>query len=65
VRDPRIQYAKTSDGVRIACASVGEGRALLLMPFPPMSWLAGWQFNGVPGEWHLYAVVCPEPGESA
>jgi class 3 adenylate cyclase len=42
VKDPRIQYAKTSDGVRIACTSIGEGKAFLLMPFPPMSWLAGW-----------------------
>jgi pimeloyl-ACP methyl ester carboxylesterase len=42
VREPRIQYAKTIDGARIACAGIGEGKPLLLMPFPPMSWLAGW-----------------------
>ena len=32
--EPRIQYAKTEDGVSIAFAVHGEGRALVLMPFP-------------------------------
>src|SRR3990172_2802630 len=30
--EPRIQYAKTSDGVSIAYATLGEGRRLLLSP---------------------------------
>jgi class 3 adenylate cyclase len=42
VSEPRIQYAKTIDGVSIAYATLGEGKTFLLMPFPPMSWLAGW-----------------------
>ena len=32
--EPRIQYAKTKDGVSIAYYAVGEGRPLVLMPFP-------------------------------
>ena len=30
--EPRIQYAKTSDGVNIAYASMGEGPPLIRMP---------------------------------
>jgi class 3 adenylate cyclase len=30
--EPRIQYAKTSDGVSIACAVIGKGRPLVLVP---------------------------------
>ncbi len=30
--EPRIQYAKTSDGVSIAYASMGEGPPLVMMP---------------------------------
>jgi len=30
--EPRIQYAKTSDGVSIACATAGEGLPFVLMP---------------------------------
>ena len=30
--EPRIQYAKTSDGVSIACAVIGSGRPLVLVP---------------------------------
>jgi hypothetical protein len=30
--------------VSIAWASLGEGPPVLLLPFPPTSWLAGWQF---------------------
>ncbi len=32
--EPRIQYAKTSDGVSIAFASMGEGPPLVRMPVP-------------------------------
>src|SRR5437870_1863532 len=35
--EPRIQYAKTSDGVRIAYATAGEGKCLIVAPSPPMS----------------------------
>ena len=31
---PRIQYAKTSDGVNIAFSTLGEGKPLVLMPAP-------------------------------
>ncbi|MEX0682397.1 MAG: adenylate/guanylate cyclase domain-containing protein [Dehalococcoidia bacterium] len=34
--EPRIQYAKTSDGVNIAYGEVGEGRPVISMP-PPVS----------------------------
>ena len=30
--EPRIRYAKTSDGVSIACAVIGKGRPLVLVP---------------------------------
>ncbi len=33
--EPRIQYAKTSDGVSIAYATEGEGPPLLLLPMAP------------------------------
>ena len=35
--EPRIQYAKTSDGVDIAFATAGEGQPLLVVPAVPMS----------------------------
>jgi class 3 adenylate cyclase len=41
--EPRIQYAKTSDGVSIAFAVHGEGRALVLMP--------PWPFCHLEAEW--------------
>jgi hypothetical protein len=31
---PRIQYAKTSDGVNIAFWTLGEGPAVVLAPLP-------------------------------
>ena len=40
--EPRIQYAKTSDGIRIAYATVGEG--------PPLVRVLGW-FTHVEFEW--------------
>ncbi|OGO52398.1 MAG: hypothetical protein A2148_05725 [Chloroflexi bacterium RBG_16_68_14] len=33
--EPRIQYAKTSDGVSIAYSEMGEGTPLVEMPVPP------------------------------
>src|SRR3990170_1440565 len=42
--EPRIQYAKTSDGVNIAFWTLGEGMPLLYMPTIPMSHLeVEWQ----------------------
>ena len=41
--EPRIQYAKTKDGVSIAFAAHGEGRALVLMP--------PWPFCHLEAEW--------------
>src|SRR5574341_1029955 len=46
--EPRIQYAKTSDGVNIAYAVFGEGPPVVFLPPPPFSHL---QF-----EWQIPAV---------
>ena len=35
--EPRIQYAKTSDGVSIAFSVVGDGAPLIIVPNPPWS----------------------------
>lgn len=35
--EPRIQYAKTSDGVNIAYATAGEGRCVIAVPSAPLS----------------------------
>src|SRR3989304_5317123 len=35
--EPRIQYAKTKDGVSIAVWTLGEGRPLVFMPTLPFS----------------------------
>jgi class 3 adenylate cyclase len=35
--EPRIQYAKTSDGVSIAYAAAGKGRTVIFAPTPPLS----------------------------
>ncbi|MCH8816026.1 MAG: alpha/beta fold hydrolase [Chloroflexi bacterium] len=35
--EPKIQYAKTSDGVNIAYWTLGEGMPLVYMPHPPIS----------------------------
>ncbi len=32
--EPRIQYAKTKDGVSIAYSTLGEGMPIVHMPFP-------------------------------
>jgi class 3 adenylate cyclase len=43
--EPRIQYAKTADGVSIAFYTLGEGMPLLLMPDIPTSHIQlEWQF---------------------
>jgi class 3 adenylate cyclase len=47
--EPRIQYAKTSDGVDIAFATAGDGPSLLVLPNPP--------FTHVQGIWQMYAHV--------
>src|SRR3989304_3534436 len=43
--EPRIQYAKTADGVSIAFATLGQGaRSLVFMPISSLdSWRLGWQ----------------------
>ena len=55
--EPRIQYAKTSDGVSIAFTTMGEGEPLVLMPTPPISHVGKaatvpslWQFLTALGE---------------
>jgi class 3 adenylate cyclase len=42
--NPRIQYATTVDGVRIAYWAVGSG--------PPLVYMGGWPFEHVSLEWH-------------
>jgi pimeloyl-ACP methyl ester carboxylesterase len=46
--DPLIQYASTRDGLSIACASVGSGPPLLILPILPLSHLqVEWQMPGM------------------
>jgi len=47
--EPRIQYAKTSDGVNIAYWTMGQGPPLVLMPWIPfnhiqLNWERGREF---------------------
>jgi len=45
--EPRIQYARTTDGVSIAFWTLGEGMPLVLMPTPPWSHIQlEWQEPG-------------------
>src|SRR3972149_7037605 len=45
--EPRIQYAKTKDGVSIAFWTLGEGMPLVQMQMPPWSHIqAEWQWPG-------------------
>jgi pimeloyl-ACP methyl ester carboxylesterase/DNA-binding CsgD family transcriptional regulator len=49
--EPRIEYASTSDGVRIASFAVGEGMPLLISATPPWSHVSQeWQIPAV-GAW--------------
>ncbi|MBI1886733.1 MAG: alpha/beta fold hydrolase, partial [Chloroflexi bacterium] len=48
--EPRIQYAKTSDGVSIAYWTIGQGPALVLMPWIP--------FNHVELNWERAQGFC-------
>ena len=44
--EPRIQYAKASDGVNIAFYAMGEGPPVILMPWIPFSHLEKeWQYD--------------------
>ena len=45
--EPRIQYAKTSDGVSIAYWTLGEGEPLVHMPVLFASIEAEWQFSDI------------------
>ncbi|MEE8518724.1 MAG: hypothetical protein V3S98_06330, partial [Dehalococcoidia bacterium] len=50
--EPRIQYARTADGVSIAYYTLGEGMPLVAMPSPPLSHLElEWQ-NPEYRRWH-------------
>ena len=56
--EPRIQYARTSDGVDIAFATAGDGPPLLLMPPPPQTHVqAAWemfpQFHALAERFHV------------
>ncbi len=44
--EPRIQYAKTEDGVSIAFSTLGEGMPLVLMPGPFSHIEMDWQGLG-------------------
>jgi class 3 adenylate cyclase len=44
--EPRIQYAKTKDGVTIACTQSGEGKPLVMMSAPGVS-------IGEPQDWRV------------
>ena len=48
--EPRIQYAKTSDGVNIAYASMGEG--------PPLVRLMSFGAAHVQRDWAMYPGIC-------
>ena len=57
IMEPRIQYAKTVDGVNIAFFVLGDGLPLVLMPTPPVSHVGKaatvpslWQFLTALGE---------------
>ena len=55
--EPRIQYAKTADGVNIAFWTLGEGMPLLHMPTIPMSHLeVEWQNPGYRGWYERLAT---------
>src|SRR3972149_4835559 len=55
--EPRIQYAKTADGVSIAFWTLGEGMPLLHMPTIPMSHLeVEWQNPGYRGWYERLAT---------
>ena len=41
--EPRIQYAKTEDGVSIAFTNVGTGMPFVHMPFPLSHLQMGWE----------------------
>jgi len=43
--EPRVQYARTKDGVSIACWAMGEG--------PPLVWMGDAVFSHVLLEWHI------------
>ncbi len=52
--EPRIQYAKTSDGVRIACCAMGDGLPLVLLPPLPGHLQLEWEvfrelYGSIPG----------------
>ncbi len=52
--EPRVQYAPTSDGVRIAYYTLGEGKPLLLTPPLTFSHLIlEWEFRPL-REWYLH-----------
>src|SRR5437867_2136714 len=53
--EPRIQYARTSDGVDIAFATAGDGPPLLVVPNGP--------FSHVQATWETYAHVYPPLAE--
>jgi class 3 adenylate cyclase len=42
--EPRIQYARTGDGIRLAYFAIGSGTPLVMMPAP---------MSNILGEWHV------------
>jgi len=47
--EPRIQYARTSDGVNIAYSTAGEGRSMIFMPIPG--------FSHAQLDWEIFGAV--------
>ena len=49
--EPQVQYAKTSDGVNIAFASIGEGPPLVRLPIPG--------YAHVQRDWAMFPNIYP------
>jgi class 3 adenylate cyclase len=57
--EPRIQYAKTSDGVRIAYSAVGDGPSLIVTPYQWASHVRlEWEHPPVRGPLERLAAAC-------
>ena len=60
--EPRIQYARMKDGVRIAFWAMGERMPLVQLPVPPWSHRSGWADWAVRPFWPC-GWVAAETGE--
>jgi len=53
--EPRIQYAKTKDGVSIAFSTLGEGTPFIYMPFPFSHLQLDWEILEARSWWERWA----------